>query len=114
MPRKKVRKKARRPKGEAPRRKHTLEKGVEDFAEEMGSLRERASRRARQGRVKRLYRSGRDRILGGVCGGIAEYFRMDPVLIRLLWVLFALVGGAGVLLYIIAWIIIPRNPRHKW
>jgi len=64
--------------------------------------------------VKRLYRSGEDKILGGVCGGIAEYFKVDPVLIRLLWVLFALGYGSGILAYIIAWIIIPRNPRHKW
>ena len=66
------------------------------------------------GSAKRLYRSGKEKILGGVCGGIAEYFRVDPVLVRLLWVLFALAWGTGVLLYIIAWIIIPRNPRHKW
>lgn len=64
--------------------------------------------------VKRLYRSGKDRILGGVCGGIAEYFNVDPVLIRLLWVGAALMWGSGILLYIIAWIIIPRNPKHKW
>ena len=63
---------------------------------------------------KRLYRSGKDRILGGVCGGIAEYFNVDPVLVRLLWVLISLAWGTGILLYIIAWIIIPGNPKHKW
>ena len=63
---------------------------------------------------KRLYRSGKNKILGGVCGGIAEYFGVDPVLIRLLWVIITLAWGSGILLYIIAWIIIPRNPKHKW
>ncbi len=70
--------------------------------------------RAGKGRMRRLYRSGNDRILGGVCGGIAEYLGIDPTIVRLLWILFMLMGGAGVLLYIIAWIIIPRNPKHKW
>ena len=64
--------------------------------------------------MKRLYRSGKDKILGGVCGGIGEYVKIDPVIIRLLWVLFALAYGTGILFYIIAWIIIPRNPKHKW
>ncbi len=65
-------------------------------------------------KIKRLYRSGEDKILGGVCGGIAEYLNVDPVIIRLLWVIAALFWGAGILAYIIAWIIIPRNPAHKW
>lgn len=64
--------------------------------------------------VKRLYRSAKDRILGGVCGGIAEYLNVDPTIIRLLWVLFILGFGTGILAYLIAWIIIPRNPKHKW
>lgn len=46
----------------------------------------------------------------GVCGGIGEYFDVDPTLVRLLWLLFALWGGAGVLAYLIAWIIIPEEP----
>ena len=62
---------------------------------------------------KRLYRSCENRILGGVCGGLAEYFDVDPVIVRLLWVLFSLAFGSGVLAYIIAWIIIPRNPNQK-
>lgn len=64
--------------------------------------------------VKRLCRSGKDRILGGVCGGLGEYFGIDPVLVRLAWVLFSLIYGAGILAYIICWIIVPRNPGHKW
>jgi phage shock protein PspC (stress-responsive transcriptional regulator) len=62
----------------------------------------------------RIYRSGKEKILGGVCGGLAEYLNMDPVVIRLLWVLLVLLWGAGIILYVIAWIIIPRNPHHKW
>jgi phage shock protein C len=64
--------------------------------------------------VKRLYRSGKDRMLGGVCGGLAEYLNVDPTLVRLAWVLFTLAFGSGLLAYIIAWLIIPRNPAHKW
>ncbi len=63
--------------------------------------------------IPRIYRSGEERILGGVCGGIAEYLNIDPALIRLLWVIGSLAWGAGIFLYLIAWIIIPRNPKHK-
>jgi phage shock protein C len=63
---------------------------------------------------RRLYRSGKERILGGVCGGIAEYLGIDPVIIRLLFILITLPYGFGIFLYIILWIIMPRNPRHKW
>jgi len=63
--------------------------------------------------MKKLYRSGNSRILGGVCGGIGEYLDIDPTIIRLLWALFAFTI-VGLLLYFIAWIIIPRNPKHKW
>lgn len=64
--------------------------------------------------TKRLYRSSKDRILGGVCGGVAEYLNVDPVIIRLVWLASALLWGFGIIMYIIAWIIIPRNPKHKW
>jgi len=67
-----------------------------------------------RGDIRRLYRSSKEKILGGVCGGIGEYFGVDPVLIRLLWVVGSLVWGFGILMYIIAWIIIPRNPYQKW
>jgi phage shock protein C len=53
-------------------------------------------------------------MLGGVCGGLGEYFDIDPVIVRLLFVALAFAGGLGIILYIIAWIIIPRNPGHKW
>jgi len=61
--------------------------------------------------IKRLYRSRRDKVLGGVCGGLAEYFQIDPVLVRLLWVIFTLISmGLGIVAYIIAWIIVPEEP----
>ena len=60
---------------------------------------------------KRLYKSRNDKMLGGVCGGIAEYFDIDPTLVRLGWVLFCALGGSGFLAYIIAAIIIPRRPE---
>jgi len=64
---------------------------------------------------KRLYRSGKDKVLGGVCGGLGEYLDVDPVVIRLIWAFGTLITwGTGILLYIIAWIVIPRNPKHKW
>lgn len=58
---------------------------------------------------KRLYRIERGKMLAGVCGGIAEYFDVDPSLVRLAWVLFCAVGGSGVLAYIVAAIIIPKK-----
>ena len=59
---------------------------------------------------KRLYRSKNNSIIAGVCGGLGEYFDMDPTFIRLLWILFILAGGSGILAYIIAWIVIPQHP----
>lgn len=59
---------------------------------------------------KKLCRSRKDYMIAGVCGGIAEYFEIDPTLVRLLAVLVVLLGGAGVVAYIIAWIVIPKNP----
>jgi phage shock protein PspC (stress-responsive transcriptional regulator) len=52
-------------------------------------------------------------MIGGVCGGIAEYFDVDSTLVRLLAVLVVLLGGAGVIAYIIAWIVIPKNPEQE-
>ena len=60
---------------------------------------------------KRLYRSESSRMLCGVCAGIAEYFNLDPTLIRLPWVLFCIPGGSAVLAYILAAIIIPPESR---
>jgi phage shock protein C len=68
----------------------------------------------KDGEIRRLYRSGKDKILGGVCGGLGEYFHVDPVIIRLLFVILIFAWGLGILFYILAWIVIPRNPEHKW
>lgn len=62
---------------------------------------------------KKLYRSKKDQIIGGVCGGIAEYFGIDATLVRLAFVLFALIEGAGIIAYIIAWIIVPERPEGQ-
>ena len=59
--------------------------------------------------MKRLYRSNTNRMLFGVAGGMADYFNMDPTIVRILWVLVALFGGTGVLLYLIAAIIMPQE-----
>lgn len=58
---------------------------------------------------KKLYKSSTDKKIAGVCGGIAEYFNIDSTLVRLGWVLFSLLGGSGLLAYIIAAIIIPER-----
>lgn len=60
---------------------------------------------------KRLYKSRENKMVDGVCGGIAECFGIDPTLVRLGWVLFCALGGSGFLAYIIAAVIIPRRPE---
>ena len=57
--------------------------------------------------VKKLYRSSKDKILGGVCGGIADYFGVDPTIVRALWILLSLAWGAGIILYLLLWLIVP-------
>ena len=59
---------------------------------------------------KKLYKSNTNKMLEGVCGGIAEYFGVDPTIVRLAWVVFYALGGSGILAYIIAAIIIPSAP----
>ncbi len=59
---------------------------------------------------RRLYRSRRERILLGVCGGIARYFHVDPVVVRVLWVLLSLTPFPGIIAYIVAAIVIPEEP----
>jgi phage shock protein PspC (stress-responsive transcriptional regulator) len=60
---------------------------------------------------KKLYRSRDDRIIGGVCGGIGEYLNIDPTAIRLIYILFALWFGSGILAYIIFLILVPEEPQ---
>jgi phage shock protein PspC (stress-responsive transcriptional regulator) len=59
---------------------------------------------------KKLYRSAREKMLGGVAGGLAEYFDVDPTIVRLVFVLSIFVGGAGIIAYIIMWIVVPQGP----
>ena len=59
---------------------------------------------------RKLYRSTKDKALGGVCGGLAEYFNIDPTLVRLGFVALAIWGGSGALLYLIMWIVVPEEP----
>ena len=58
----------------------------------------------------RLYRSTEHKIIGGVCGGIGEHFDIDPTWIRLAFVVLTIMHGAGILVYLIGWVIIPRRP----
>ncbi|HKP51403.1 MAG TPA: PspC domain-containing protein [Chloroflexia bacterium] len=62
--------------------------------------------------VKRLYRSGNDRMLAGVCGGLAEYFSIDPTVVRLLFILltFATAFIPMTIAYFILYVVVPRNP----
>ena len=60
---------------------------------------------------KKLYKIEKGNMLDGVCGGIAEYFNIDPTLVRLGWALISLAGGSGVVAYIVCAIIIPRKPE---
>ena len=60
---------------------------------------------------RRLLRSRDDRVIGGVAGGLGAYLGIDPVIVRLVFVVLALAGGGGILAYIIAWIVIPEAPE---
>ena len=63
--------------------------------------------------MKRIYRSQEDRIIAGVCGGFAEYFGIDPTIVRLLWIFFTIFGGMGILAYIFSVILISENINSK-
>jgi len=57
--------------------------------------------------MKRLYRSRNEKMIAGVCGGLGEYLGVDPTLVRLLFVLLALLGGHGLLVYLVLWLVVP-------
>jgi phage shock protein C len=59
---------------------------------------------------KKLYRSQKDKIIAGVCAGLAKYFEIDPILIRGAFLLLALINGAGLILYLILAVIVPKEP----
>lgn len=60
---------------------------------------------------RKLYRSRKERVIAGVCGGLAQYFQLDPVLIRLIAIATIFMGGSGIILYIIAMFVIPEEPK---
>ena len=62
---------------------------------------------------KRLTRDVKNKKIAGVCAGIANYFDLDPTLVRVIWILFVCVGGAGVLAYLIAWAVIPEDSNSE-
>ncbi|EAD9124222.1 PspC domain-containing protein [Listeria monocytogenes] len=65
--------------------------------------------------MKKLYKSSSQKMIAGVCGGIAEYFGIEVTIVRLIWVAATLFFGSGILLYILAAIIIPkRTPESEW
>jgi phage shock protein C len=62
--------------------------------------------------AKRLMRSSRDKKIAGVCAGLAEYFDIDPTIVRVVWLLAIFLGGTGVLAYLILWIVLPLAPYN--
>ena len=63
--------------------------------------------------TKRLYLSDTNKKFGGVCGGLGEYFGVDPTLVRVIFILIALLSlGLGVLAYLLMWMVVPRKPRE--
>ncbi len=63
--------------------------------------------------TKKLYRSTKDRMLGGVCGGLADYLKLDSTLIRLLFVVALFFGSLGFWAYVVMWIIVPEEPAGQ-
>lgn len=59
--------------------------------------------------MKKLYKSSTNKKLCGVCGGIAEYFEFDPTIVRILWIIFTLCGGCGILAYLICALVMPKE-----
>ena len=60
--------------------------------------------------VRKLYRSRTNRQVAGVCGGLAEHFNLDATLLRVLFVVLAVLGGSGIVIYVAMWIIVPQEP----
>lgn len=65
--------------------------------------------------MKRLYRSTTNRKIAGVCGGLGDYFQIDPVIFRVIFIILLLPGGfPGVVPYLILWVVIPMEPRRRY
>lgn len=62
--------------------------------------------------ARRIYRNTQDKIIAGVCSGVGEYLDLDPVLVRVIWLIAVLGFGTGILAYILAWIFIPKKPEN--
>ena len=62
------------------------------------------------GAPKRLMRSSTDKKIAGVCAGLADYFDLDPTIIRVVWILLVICGGTGILAYVVLWIVLPLAP----
>jgi phage shock protein C len=69
-----------------------------------------AAREASMDSTRKLYRSRTDRTVAGVCGGLAQYFGTDPTVIRVLFVVLAVLGGSGLVIYLAMWILVPMEP----
>jgi len=59
---------------------------------------------------KRLYRSNTDKMIAGICGGLAQYLAVDPTIVRLVFLLLFFAGGAAIPIYLVMWIITPQEP----
>jgi phage shock protein C len=68
---------------------------------------------AKENNSKQLYRSEKNRVIAGVCGGIGEYYNFDPNILRIILVVLSILGGAGVLLYLVIWLIVPSASSKK-
>lgn len=64
--------------------------------------------------AKKFYRSRKNRVIAGICGGLAEYFDIDPIIVRLIALILVLSAGAGLIAYIIAWIAVPEEPDNLY
>ena len=63
--------------------------------------------------MERLYRNKKDSKIAGVCTGIGDYFEIDPVIVRLLFILGLVMGGSGMIVYVVAWIIVPMGTQEE-
>ena len=93
-----------------PKTTHTVHTSDEGESHE-----EKPSETKKDTDYKRLYRSGKNRMVAGVLGGFAEYLGIDPTLLRVVSVILLIASlGFMILAYLVSWIMIPRNPMHKW
>jgi phage shock protein PspC (stress-responsive transcriptional regulator) len=60
--------------------------------------------------AKKLYRSRKNRMIAGICGGLAEYMDVDPIIVRLITLMLVLSAGGGLIAYIVAWLVVPEEP----